>query len=226
MSIKILVADDHKLFRSGIIRLLKDHHDIHIIAEAENGSELIERYFEVSPDVVLVDIAMPQMSGLEAVSKVKEKDPEVRALFLSMYDNDEYKYKVLKSGGMGLINKNILEGELTYAIEQVSRGEMYFRGNWTKDDLERLVEEFESLSNQQLIDNYDVSYREEQVLKLLNEGLTSQQMADKLELSKKTIDFYRSNIMRKFGLKSVPDLILFAMKYFEKKDDFNPDIPS
>lgn len=226
MSIKILVADDHKLFRSGIIRLLKDHQNIYIIAEAENGSELIERYFEVSPDVVLVDIAMPQMSGLEAVSKVKEKDPEVRALFLSMYDNDEYKYKVLKSGGMGLISKNILEGELTYAIEQVSRGEMYFRGNWTKDDLERLVEEFESLSNQQLIDNYDVSYREEQVLKLLNEGLTSQQMADKLELSKKTIDFYRSNIMRKFGLKSVPDLILFAMKYFEKKDDFNPDIPS
>jgi DNA-binding NarL/FixJ family response regulator len=217
MSIKILVADDHKLFRSGIIRLLKDHQNIYIIAEAENGFELIERYLEVSPDIVLVDIAMPLMSGLEAVSRIKEKDPEVKALFLSMYDNDNYKYKVLKSGGMGLINKNILEGELTYAIEQVNRGEMYFRGNWTEDELERLVTEFESHSNQQVIDNYDVSYREEQVLKLLNEGLTSQQMADKLELSKKTIDFYRSNIMRKFSLKSVTDLILFAMKFFEKK---------
>lgn len=221
MSIKILVADDHKLFRSGIIRLLNDHQNIYIIAEAENGSELVERYFEVSPDIVLVDIAMPQMSGLEAVSRIKEKDPEVRALFLSMYDNDNYKYKVLKSGGMGLINKNILEGELTYAIEQVYKGEMYFRGNWTKDELERLVSEFESHSNQQIIDNYDVSFREEQVLKMLNEGLTSQQMADKLELSKKTIDFYRSNIMRKFGLKSVTDLIRFALKYFEKKDDLN-----
>jgi len=203
MSIKVLVADDHKLFRSGIIRLLKDHQNIYIIAEAENGFELIERYLEVSPDIVLVDIAMPLMSGLEAVSRIKEKDPEVN--------------KVLKSGGMGLINKNILEGELTYAIEQVNRGEMYFRGNWTEDELERLVTEFESHSNQQVIDNYDVSYREEQVLKLLNEGLTSQQMADKLELSKKTIDFYRSNIMRKFSLKSVTDLILFAMKFFEKK---------
>lgn len=221
MSIKILVADDHKLFRSGIIRLLKDHQDIHIIAEAENGSELIERYFEVSPDIVLVDIAMPQLSGLEAVSKIKEKDPEAKALFLSMYDNDDYKYKVLKSGGMGLINKNILEGELTYAIEQVYKGELYFRGNWTKDKLERLVSEFESHSNQQVIDNYDVSFREEQVLKMLNEGLSSQQMADKLELSKKTIDFYRSNIMRKFGLKSVTDLIRFALKYLEKKDDIN-----
>ena len=226
MSIKILVADDHKLFRSGIIRLLKDHQDIHIIAEAENGSELIERYFEVSPDIVLVDIAMPQMSGLEAVSKIKEKDREVKALFLSMYDNDDYKYKVLKSGGMGLINKNILEGELTYAIEQVYKGELYFRGNWTKDKLERLVTEFESHSNQQVIDNYDVSFREEQVLKMLNEGLSSQQMADKLELSKKTIDFYRSNIMRKFGLKSITDLIRFALKYFEKKDDFNLKISS
>ncbi len=216
-SIKILVADDHKLFRSGIIRLLKDHQDIYIVAEAENGSELIERYFEVSPDIVLVDIAMPQLSGLEAVSRIKEKDPEVKALFLSMYDNDDYIYKVLKSGGMGLINKNILEGELTYAIEQVNSGEMYFRGNWTKDELERLVSEFESHSNQQDIDNYDVSFREEQVLKLLNEGLTSQQIAFELELSKKTIDFYRANIMRKFDLNSVTDLILFAMKYFKKE---------
>jgi len=91
----------------------------------------------------------------------------------------------------------------------------------TKDELERLVSEFESHSNQQIIDNYDVSYREEQILKMLNEGLTSQLMADKLELSKKTIDFYRSNIMRKFGLKSVADLVRFALKYFEKKDDFN-----
>jgi len=219
MSIKTLVVDDHKLFRSGIIRLLKEHHNIHIIAEAENGSELIERYFEVSPDIVLVDIAMPKMSGLEAVSRIKEKDSELKALFLSMYDSDAYKYKVLKSGGRGLINKNILEGELTYAIEQVYKGELYFRGNWTKDKLERLISEFESHNNQQIIDDYDVSYREEQVLKMLNEGLMSQQMADKLDLSKKTIDFYRSNIMRKFSLNSVTDLVRFALKYSEKKDD-------
>ena len=221
MPIKTLVADDHKLFRSGIIRMLNDHRNIHVISEAENGTELIEKYFEVSPDIVLVDIAMPQMSGLEAVAKIKEKDPIVKALFLSMYDSDDYKYKVLKSGGMGLINKNILEGELTYAIEQVNKGEPYFRGNWTKADLERLVSEFESHNNQQFIDKYDVSYREEQVLKLLNEGYTSQQIAAKLELSKKTIDFYRSNIMRKFSLNSVTDLIRFALKYFEKKNDFD-----
>lgn len=221
MSIKTLVADDHKLFRNGIIRLLNDHQNIHIISEAENGAELIERYFEVSPDIVLVDIAMPQMSGLEAVSRIKEKNPELKALFLSMYDGDVYKYKVLKSGGMGLINKNILEGELTYAIEQVYKGELYFRGNWTKHKLERLISEFESHNYEQVIDNYDVSYREQQVIKMLNEGLTSQQMAEKLELSKKTIDFYRSNIMRKFSLNSVTDLVRFALKYSEKKDDLN-----
>jgi DNA-binding NarL/FixJ family response regulator len=221
MSIKTLVADDHKLFRSGIIKMLQDHQRIRIIAEAENGSELIERYFEVSPDIVLADIAMPQKSGLEAVSMIKEKDQEVKALFLSMYDNDEYKYKVLKSGGMGLINKNIMEGELTYAIERVYNGEMYFRGNWTKDRLEHLVSEFESHSNQHIIDNYNISFREQQVLKMLSEGLTSQLMAEKLELSKKTIDFYRSNIMRKFGLNSVTELVRFALKYFETKEDFD-----
>ena len=221
MTIKTLVADDHKLFRSGIIKLLKDHQSINIIAEAENGSELIERYFEVYPDIVLADIAMPQKSGLEAVSEIKKNDPEVKALFLSMYDNDEYKYKVLKSGGMGLINKNIMEGELTYAIEQVYNGEIYFRGNWTKDKLDLLVSEFESLENQQLIDNYVISFREEQILKMLTEGFTSQQMARKLEISKKTVDFYRSNIMRKIGLNSIAELVRFALKYFETKEDFN-----
>jgi DNA-binding NarL/FixJ family response regulator len=225
MTIKTLVADDHNLFRSGIIKLLKYHQSIHIIAEAENGSELIERYFEVSPDIVLADIAMPQKSGLEAVSDIKEKDPEVKALFLSMYDNDEYKYKVLKSGGMGLINKNIMEGELTYAIEQVYNGEMYFRGDWTKEKLELLVSEFES-HNQQIMSNYGINFREEQVLKMLSDGLSSHQMAEKLELSKKTVDFYRSNIMRKFGLNSITELVRFAIKYFETKEDFDLKIQS
>jgi DNA-binding NarL/FixJ family response regulator len=218
--IKTLVADDHRLFRSGIVKLLNDHDRIHIIAEAENGSELIEQYFAVFPDIVLADIAMPQKSGLEAILIIKKRDPEVKALFLSMYDNNEYIYKVLKSGGMGLINKNIMEGELTYAIEQVYNGKPYFRGNWTKEKLERLVLEFES-QNQEVIENYNVSRREEEVLKMLREGHTSQQMADKLDLSKKTIDFYRRNIMRKFGLNSMNELIKFALKYFEPKEDLD-----
>lgn len=216
-TIKILVADDHSLFRSGIIKLLKDQRNIYILAEAENGLELIKKYFEVLPDIALVDIAMPEMSGLEAVAKIKEKDPNVKALFLSMYDTDEYIYRVLKTGGMGLINKNILEGELAYAIEQVYKGEKYFRGKWTALSIEDFIRDFESHHTEDFIPSPEVNFREEQILKFLNDGLSSKDMAERLSLSKKTIDFYRSNLMRKFDLKTLADLIRFAIRYFDTK---------
>jgi len=220
-TIKILIADDHKLFRSGMVKLLKDQPNIYIIGEAENGAQLVEKYFELFPDIVLSDIAMPIMSGLEAVAIIKKKDSRLKALFLSMYDSDEYIYKAIKSGGMGLINKNILEGELLYAIEQVYGGKKYFRGKRKDEDLKKLIEEFESHKDLSIIPVNEITYREEQILKLLNEGLSSKEMAEKLNLSKKTIDFYRSNLMRKFNLKSSIDLIRFAVQYFnsEKKGD-------
>ncbi len=218
-TIKVLLADDHSLFRKGIIRLLKDWSNILIIAEAESGEELINKYFEFFPDVILVDIAMPLMSGPDAVMKILEKDPKANALFLSMYEGDEYIFKILKSGGMGLINKNIMEGELAYAIEQVYRGEKYFRGNWTNESLEQLIRDFDTYQDENLHSTARVTHREEQVLKFLNQGLSSKEIAERLHLSKKTIDFYRSSIMRKFNLKTIPDLIRFAIRYFYAKND-------
>src|SRR3989304_1936623 len=98
-TIKVLVVDDHKLFRTGVVRLLRDRPNIFVVAEAENGKELLNKYFNAKPDVVLVDIAMPKMSGLEAVSLVREKDQNVKALFLSMCDGDEYVYPVSATAG-------------------------------------------------------------------------------------------------------------------------------
>ena len=218
-TIKILVADDHKLFRRGIIKLLSEQPNVYILGEAENGEKLVEEYFRVYPDIILADIAMPVMSGLEAVKKIKEKDPNVKALFLSMFDSDEYIYKVIKSGGMGLINKNIMEGELIYAIEKVYNNEKYFRGKWTNESLEQFIKNFESSKIELNVPDAEISFREEQILKFLNEGLSSKEMAEKLKLSKKTVDFYRSNIMRKFNLKNASDLIRFSIKYFDKRND-------
>lgn len=215
-TIKILVADDHKLFRRGIVKLLEDQANVYILGEAENGAQLIEEYFKVCPDIVLADIAMPVMSGLEAIQKIRERDPKVKALFLSMFDSDEYIYKVIKSGGMGLINKNIMEGELIFAIEKVFNDEKYFRGKWTDQSLEQLVKNFESNKMEINVSESELSFREEQILKFINLGLSSKDMAEKLNLSKKTVDFYRSNIMRKFNLNSASDLIRFAVRYFDK----------
>jgi two-component system, NarL family, response regulator NreC len=220
LSIKVLVADDHNLFRAGIIKLLKGYPNISILGEAENGDEMIQKYFELLPDLALVDIAMPGITGLEAVARIKEKDPLVKALFLSMYEGEEFIYKVLKSGGRGLINKSILETELIYAIERVYNGEKYFRGKWDDASLDKLILEFESSKSLTILNKEEnINYREEQILKFLRLGLGSQEMADKLSLSKKTIDFYRSCLMRKFNLKSAADLVRFAIQYYQSEQN-------
>jgi len=215
--IKVLIADDHTLFRKGIIKILNELPQVFVVGEAENGDELVMKYFEVYPDVILVDISMPVMSGPAAINKILKKDPKAKALFLSMHDGEEYIFRVLECGGKGLISKNIVEGELAYALELVFNGENYFRGGWDTKKLEDLKKKYEFHPVDNNVTNNELSFREEQILKFINEGLSSKDMAEKLNISKKTIDFYRSSLMRRFDLNSTTDLIRFAIKYFEEK---------
>ena len=213
-SIKVLVADDHNLVRAGTVKILEEHKNIIVIGEAENGDELVRKYFELLPDLLLVDIAMPGITGLEAVARIKEKEPAVKALFLSMHDGDEYIYKVLKSGGWGLINKNIVESELIYAIEHINNGKKYFRGIEDEESLDKIIREFESTTDSKFSNKEEsINYREEQILNFLKQGLSSQEMSEKLSISKKTVDFYRSCLMRKFNLKTAADLVRFAVQF-------------
>jgi len=215
--IKILVADDHTLFRQGIIRLLEDHKDFSVVAEAENGIELIEKYFNIYPDIILADIAMPDLSGIQALQEILKRDRNAKALFLSMYDEGEYVYKVLKSGGMGLVNKNILEDELFMAIEKVSVGEKYFGRKWTDKDLTRLINEYEKILDKNHEFHIRLNFREEQILQLVIDGDMSIDIAEKLQISKKTIDYYRSNLYNKFGTKTQAELIKSGILYFQVK---------
>ncbi len=215
--IKILVADDHTLFRQGVIRLLEDHKDFEIIAEAENGSDLIEKYFSNYPDIVLTDIAMPDQTGIQAIEEIIKRDRNVKALFLSMYDTEEYVYQVIKSGGMGLVNKNILDEELLLAINKVADGEKYFGKKWDEDSLENLLKDYEKRYTEETKLLIDLNFREEQILHLIIEGYTSKDIADHMQLSKKTIDYYRSNLLRKFKIKTQIELIKSGIKYFSGK---------
>ncbi|MFZ1281032.1 MAG: response regulator transcription factor, partial [Ignavibacteriaceae bacterium] len=204
--IKILVADDHTLFRQGIIRLLEDQNNFSVIAEAENGKELIEMYFNLFPDIILADIAMPELTGIEAVQEILIRDRTAKALFLSMYDAGEYVYKVIKSGGKGLVNKNILEDELFLAIDRVYKGDKYFGRKWNDENLKNLIDEFEKKSNENSKVDIELNFREEHILQLIINGATSKEIAEKLLLSKKTIDYYRSNLLRKFDIKTQIEL--------------------
>lgn len=212
-SIRIIVADDHALFRSGIISLLEDIREIFIVGQVENGQELIDKYFELKPDVILSDISMPIISGTDAVKKIKQKDPSVRALFLSMHEGEEYIYYCLKAGGSGLISKNILKGELVFAIRQVYNGNKYFGGAWTEEKLQALIDKFDSTDVSNHPFNNSLSAREIEVLKLIGEGLTSSEIAERTELSKRTIDSHRMHLMQKLNIKSLPELIRYAIQY-------------
>ena len=218
-NIKILVADDHTLVRQGIIRLLQDHKGFVVVAEAENGEDLVEKYFKFFPDLMLVDIAMPVKNGIQAIEEIQKIAPKAKALFLSMNEGPEYVYKVLKSGGMGLLNKNILDGELALAIKKVCSGEKYFGSKWDEKSLKKLLEDYEAEKEIETGKNkIELNYREEQILKLIVSGATSKEIAEEVDVSKKTVDYYRANIIKKTEAKSQVDLIKFGLEYFEKKN--------
>ncbi len=212
--IKVLIADDHQLFRSGVISILKDTPEICVIGEAANGEELFKKFFELYPDVILTDISMPMLSGIEAVSMIKETLKLTKVLFLSMYDAEEYIYYCLKAGGLGLVSKNILKNELIEAIKTVNQGERYFGKEWTDHRLSVLLDRFDSiLSSKIMFDNSLISPRETEILKYISDGLTSKEIAVKLKLSKRTVDTHRTHLMQKLSLKSLPELIRFAIQF-------------
>lgn len=213
--IKILVADDHTLFRQGIIRLLNDYNNFVVVAEAENGNELYKKYFQVKPDIILADISMPELSGIQAFEKIKDKDNSVKILFLSMFETTDYIYEVYKSGANGLINKSILQGELHLAIQTVCSGNKYFGSKWDEESLEKLVKDFEPPPEFNIESNVKFSEKEMQILDLISKGLTRTGIAEKLFLSKKAIDYYRFNLMRKSGVKSQAELIKFALSFLK-----------
>ena len=140
--ISVLIADDHRLFRNGIMSLLTNVVDIRILEEANSGEELIKFYHTLNPDVVIADIAMPDISGFEAFKEIKKYDPRARFVFLSMYDSPEYIHYAKKIGAKGLLGKNVRHDDLVYAIRQAAKGEIFFGREWPQEKLDQLLEEW------------------------------------------------------------------------------------
>ena len=212
--IKILIADDHELFRKGIISLLIGEEDIKIIGEANDGKDLIYKYQTLKPDLIIADISMPELSGIEAVKILSEKYSNVQVLFLSMYGGEDYIYHCIKAGGSGLVSKDVPQNELINAIRIVSTGGKYFGEDYSKDRIENFIKNYEkrpktiSLSGvEQLTD------KEIEIMLLVAEGLTSNEIANKLFISKRTVDTHRTHLLQKLGLKSLPQLLKYAISY-------------
>jgi two-component system response regulator NreC len=207
--IKVLIADDHRLVRAGIRALLEGQPDIEVVGEAGSGCEAIELATNLQPDVVLMDIAMGDLSGLEATQEIKERAPRIHILALTMHDREEYFFAMLKAGALGYVLKECDPSELLVAIRAVHAGEAYLSPSVTK----AVLTDYLAQGIVQTQSRYDsLTLREKEVLRLAAEGKTTPEMADMLHLSVKTVEKHRASMMHKLGLQSLPELIKYAIR--------------
>ena len=207
--VKILLAEDHKILREGLKALLNRHGDMQVIAEACDGAEAVQTARECCPDVVVMDVMMPRMNGIEATRSLKKEMPAVKVVGLSMYTNANFIYEMFKAGAEAFLMKDCSYDELEEAVLSVSRGEKYI-GECLKSILSEMF--LDSLLETQKNDDDEISIREIEVLSLLADGLTNKDVAEKLFLSANTVACHRQNIMKKLGLKNTAELTKYAIR--------------
>jgi len=208
--IRVLIVDDHTLVRDGIRALLALVADIEVVGEAANGREALEQVKQLAPDVVLMDLAMPILSGLEATRRIRREFPGTRVLALTQYDDSEYVIPVIEAGARGFVTKMAAFSELASAIQAVYRGDSFLSPSAAAALVEECQQktsvEGEKDAYQQLTD------REREVLKLVVEGHTAREIADMLVISPKTVEWYKSSLMSKLNIHNTTDLIKFAIR--------------
>jgi DNA-binding NarL/FixJ family response regulator len=207
--VRILLADDHTILRDGIRSLLEDEPDMTVIGEAEDGRTAVKLACQLKPDVVLMDIAMPLLNGLEATRQIKHDCPQVKVLILTMHENEEYIRQVLASGAMGYILKDAAARELLDAIHAVQQGETVLSPAITRLVIENYLRWGDLQKDN---DPNGLSPREREVLQLIAEGYSSKQIAEILCISIKTVQAHRMNLMSKLDLHDRADLIKYAIQ--------------
>ena len=208
--IKVLIVDDHAIVREGIHMILALHDDIEVVGEAADGIEAIDEVNKLLPDVVLIDIAMPKLGGLEATLEIRKISPQSKILVLTQYDNTEYIYRFLKAGATGYVLKKAVGSDLVSAIRAVFQGKAFVDPSIADRVIKGFLEQPEVSEDAILYDK--LSDREKQVLKLIAEGYTMQQIADMLILSIKTVMTHRTNLMEKLGIHNRTELIKYAIR--------------
>jgi DNA-binding NarL/FixJ family response regulator len=207
--IKVMVVDDHTIVRDGICALLALAGDIEVVGEAANGSEALKMVKELEPDVVLMDIAMPIMGGLEATRRICKEFPRTRVLVLTQYDDKEYLFPVIEAGACGFISKVAASLELVSGIRSVSHGDSYLSPSVAK----LLVEDYQHKGGRVGHDPYEqLTNRERDVLKLVVEGYTTQEIANMLAVSPKTVDGHKVNLTAKLGIHNRTELVKYALR--------------
>lgn len=202
--IKVALVDDHQLVIDGLYSLLSTLEDIKIVGQANSGIDLIELLLKEEVDLVLMDISMPRMDGIEATNMVKEKYPEIKVLILSMHDSVEYTKRALKAGADGFLLKNAGSEELQLAIHKAMNGENYFS--------DKIMQNVVGAMKEESTDHAELTERELEVLKLIAMEFTTKEIAEKLFISHHTVESHRKNLLFKLNARSVAGLVKYAIE--------------
>jgi len=208
-NIKVLLVEDHTILRKGLCSLLENEYGIEVIGEAENGREGIEKAENLLPDIVVLDISLPLLNGLEVTRQLKKRFPEIKILILTMHTSDEFVFEILNAGAKGYVVKKAAPTELVSAIHAVYLGQSFFSPEISKMMLDRMVEkgQLQDVSDA----NEILTEREREILQLVAEGNSSRTIAEMLFVSLKTVENHRSNIMKKLDIDNLAGLIKYAI---------------
>jgi DNA-binding NarL/FixJ family response regulator len=217
-NIRIVLADDHSLVRDGIRALLEEEKNLQVIGEASNGREAVSMVLDKSPDLLIIDIRMPEMNGIDAVEELKRQSVDTKCIILSMHDSEEYILKSVSAGASGYLLKDTGKTEFIKAIQTVKEGGKYFSGDISNvlvnNLLDRGQQGKENTSPNTIKANpFDLTGKELQVLQLVLSGLTNKEISQKLQKSKRTVETHRFNFMRKMRVKNLMDLSKKAQEF-------------
>ena len=209
MTVRILLADDHGLVRGGIRRILEAEPDLTVIAEAADGAEAVELARAVSPDLAVLDISMPRMTGLQAAREISRRNSSVRTLMLSMHDNEQYFFSALQAGACGYVLKSAADEDLVAACRAAMCGESFLYAGVAST----LVRDFlDRMRRGERMPRTVLTAREEEVVKLIAEGHSSKEIAATLVISHKTVERHRANVLAKLGMRDRTELTRYAIR--------------
>lgn len=211
MKIRVLVADDHAIVREGLCIMLGNQPDMQVVGRAANGREALRLVDEQDPDVVIIDISMPELNGIDAIQQMLPRHPRLKLIVLSIHETKPYVFRALKAGARGYLIKETAGLEVVEAVRAVYRGERYLSQRIADLLIDASLQKMEFLINDSPLDA--LSSREREILQLVAEGKTSQEIAERLSISSKTVDSYRSRLMRKIGVEDLAGLVRFAIQH-------------
>jgi DNA-binding NarL/FixJ family response regulator len=203
----ILLGDDHALVRRGLRLILDNEPDLTVVAEAGDGAEAVEQARIHQPDIAILDIAMPRLTGLQAAREISRISPQTRVLILTMYDNEQYVIEALQAGAVGYVLKSVVDRDLVEACRSAMRNEPFLYPGAVNTLIRRLLDRSRSNRSAKVI-----TEREEEILKLVAEGYSSKQIAEMLVISVKTVERHRANLLQKLGLRDRLDLTRYAIR--------------